>query len=173
MRALGLLDVEAHVLDPALDVEIEKPVRVVEVVLADDRDHVEGHALALQEADARHRLVERAAPGAGDAPRVVQSFRAVDADADADLMPLEEIAPLGRDQRSVRLERMLDGDRLGTQRLDGLERPAIEGGRHDQRFAGVPDDGDLGRGVGRGEDLAEARLDVSSAITDFELRSGR
>ena len=66
-------------------------------------------------------------PDACDAMGVVQGLRPVDADADADIILLEQIAPFARKAACRSSERMAHVARLGPQRLDRLEGLSIEG----------------------------------------------
>ena len=78
--------------------------------------------LTSQHADALDSVVERgAAASAGNAMLVVKLAWPVDADADSDVPPAKQLAPLWRDQRTVRLERMVQSQRGRPQRLDSLK----------------------------------------------------
>ena len=86
---------------------------------------------------------------------VVQRLRSVDADPDADVPVAKQRAPVAVDQHAIGLKGVLYNDGRGPQALDRLESLTVETGRHDERFAGVPDDRELGRGPARGEQLGE------------------
>ena len=108
MIALGFLDVEADLLDPFRDIEIEHLPRRGHARRRQYRDHVERHPTPAQKPDTGDRPVERAAARSGHSVAVVQMPGAIDADPEIDLRFGEERAPGLVDQGSVGLERMDD-----------------------------------------------------------------
>ena len=108
MVALGFLDVEAHLLDPLGDIEIEHVARRGHAGRGQHRDHVERHRVPAQQPDAGDRPVKGAAARPGHSVAVVQLPGAVDADPEIDLGLGEEIAPGVVDQGAIGLKRMDD-----------------------------------------------------------------
>ncbi len=138
MIPLALLDVEADPLDPFVHIKLEHLARRGQALRREHRDHMERHAMAAQPADAGNRPLEGAAPGARPPVDVVQRLRAVDADADADLLGGEEFAPGIVDQRAVGLERMRHRQSRWLQPVDQPKRLSVEIDGQHHRFAGVP-----------------------------------
>ena len=153
--ALGLLDIEADLVDALGKIELEQLFRLVEAGVRQDRNHMERHIVLAQAADAGDRLVECALAAAALAMKVMQFARPVEAHADTDVPVPEQRAPVGIDQRAVGLEGMPDMDGRRPHPFDRREGLAIERDGHDQRFAGMPDHRDLGTGPARREDLLE------------------
>src|SRR5271157_4266697 len=100
---------------------------------------MEGNPFSTQQTDASNRTIESSAARARLAIGVMKGLRPVDADAEADLPFLEEIAPLLGDQHAIGLERVAKVDRRRAQLLDSFERRPIERNRQHQGFACMPD----------------------------------
>ena len=140
MIALGFLDIEADLLDPFRDIEIEHLLRRGHAGRRQYRDHMERHLAPAQKPDAGDRPVEGAAARPGHSVAVVQMPGAIDADPEIDLRLGEERAPGLVDQGSVGLKRMDDRQIPRSEVLDHGERVAIEGNRQHHRLAGMPHD---------------------------------
>src|SRR5262249_15570251 len=139
--SLLLVDVEADAADVERPVEIEHAVRIEHGNLGQHRDDVEGNIPALQALQAGDRLVECPSSVAWLGRGVVNVARAIDADAEPDIPPLEEIAPAVIDEHAVGLERMREGDRF-RHVPNAREGRLIVGGPEHERLARMPDDGD-------------------------------
>src|SRR5579863_4216760 len=108
MIAFGFLDVEANALDALLDVELEHLARRRHTGGGQHRDHVKIHSVLAQQPDAGDGLVEGAASRSSAAVEIMKVPRAIDADAEIDMLLAEEFAPFLVDQRAVCLKRMSD-----------------------------------------------------------------
>ena len=112
------------------------------------RQHVVLDLVLLEEAQAPHDLVERALTPLVDPVDVMEWLRPVDADANEVVVLLQELAPLVREQRAVRLNGVLERHpRLAVPLLD-LDRSAEEVKAHQCRLAALPRDRHHRRGVG-------------------------
>ena len=85
MVALGLLDVEADLVDAFGQVEVQELIGHRQAVARQHGDHVERHAVGPEASDTGQRLVERALAAARLAVPVMQRARPVDAHAHADI----------------------------------------------------------------------------------------
>ncbi len=108
---------------------------------------VEADLAGLEGCDAAHDFVEGGGAFLVDAVGVVEVAGAVDADADEEVVLLEEVGPFGVEQGGVCLEGVFDGLAVGVLGLegDGLaeEFDAEQGG-----LAALPCEADVGRGLG-------------------------
>lgn len=66
------------------------------------------HAVAVQQPDALHHLLPRAAPRTAAAVAVVEPLRAVDREADEEIVLMEKVRQFRRDERAVGLQRIDD-----------------------------------------------------------------
>lgn len=66
------------------------------------------HAVAVQQPDALHHLLPRAAPRTAAAVAVVEPLRAVDREADEEIVLMEKVRKCRRDERAVGLQRIDD-----------------------------------------------------------------
>src|SRR5271166_5406540 len=155
MIPLGFLDIEAHLLDPLLDIEIEHLTGCGHTGCRQHRDHVKRNLMPAQQSDAGDSPVEGAPARAGQPVAVVKMLRAVDADPDTDPLVGEEPTPCLVDQGPVGLQRMRHYDFRGFQPIDHAERIAIEVDRQNHWLAGMPDDRQGFVDPARGEDLEE------------------
>src|SRR5277367_3116843 len=142
MRTFDFLDIERNLPNPAVEVEIVKLIGVVERLSGEHRDDVERHVVTLQLSYAfRHTMLSRTA-FAGLAIAIVDERRPVDADADIDVMPFEEFAPVVVDQHAVGLERMPHLQTAGIVRGCDFNCALVVRDRQHHRLARVPHDGE-------------------------------
>jgi len=146
VQALGLVVVAADFGHALRDEEVEERIGLREGGRRDHRDGVECDALCAQPRHAAQHALVRATAGAGAAVRVVQTRRAIDADADAHGVALEQRAPGIVDQRGVGLDRVRDVAGRAEHVLQHGHRPVVERDRHRERLAGMPDHGEFGAG---------------------------
>ena len=136
---LDLLDVEADALHAVLHVERVQFVRVVQGLEGEHRDHVKGNAVTAKPRHPVHHAPVGPAPVPGHPLAVVQKRRPVEADADPNAVPPDEVAPRLVEQGGVGLigvdERIA---RAVVARRDG-EGLRVERAGHDQRLPRVPD----------------------------------
>ena len=140
MVALGFFDVEAHLVDPLLDIEIKHFLGYGHAGRRQYRDHVKGNLTLAQQADARDRPVESSFARAGQTVAIMKLSGAVDAHPEIDMLVGKKCAPSLVDQRPVRLKRMGHRYIRGPEPVDHLERVAVERDWQDHRLAGMPDD---------------------------------
>jgi hypothetical protein len=159
VRPLDLLHVEPHRVDAVLPVEVEEFVRVVQRVGGQYGDDVEGDAVLVQQLDAGQDAVERSPALARAAVPVVQERRPVHADADVDLVAVEVRAPVGAEERGVRLEGLAHGHAAGIMLVQQRGRRFVEGDRQDERFARVPQERERLACESAGEDPAEGPVE--------------
>src|ERR1700758_3964698 len=133
--AFGFLDIEAHPLDPFLDIEIEHLVRCRHAGRRQHRDYVVRNLMAVQKPNAGDRPVKGASPRAGQPVAVVKMPWAVDAEPDTDQFLREKPTPCLVDQGPVGLKRMSHYDVRGLEEIDHPERIAIEVDRQNHRLA--------------------------------------
>ena len=112
----------------------------------------------FRQSPAAHHLVERSLAALVDAIGVVQLARAVDAQADEELVRLEEGAPLVVEQRAVGLDRVRRPAVRALVAFDVLDRALEEVEAHQRRLAALPGDDDL-RPRLRLEQLADVGLE--------------
>ncbi len=124
----------------------------------DGAQDVEVDLVLAQEAPAAHHQVEGALAAAVDAVGVVQLARAVDAQADQEVVLLEEHAPVVVEQQAVGLEGVLHRLAGLAVLVDQLDRAAEELELHQRRLAALPGHRDLRRAV-RLEQLADVGLE--------------
>ena len=124
----------------------------------DRAQDVEFDAVLSQVPPALHHPVEGALPAAVDPVGVVDLARAVDAQADQEVVLLEEGAPVVVEQDAVGLEGVLHGLAGPAVLLDELDGAPEELELHQRRLAALPRHGDLGRAV-RLEQLADVGLE--------------
>src|SRR5215831_7507149 len=82
MCAFDFLDVESDFLDPVLNVEVEKPVRIIERTLCQHCDHVECEIIILQQTYRAHRPFICSMPAARAPAGVVEVCRTIDTEPD-------------------------------------------------------------------------------------------
>ncbi len=135
--------------------------RMIGVRGVDRAQDVDVDAVPVQALPAAHHVVERALAAFVDAVGVVHLARAVDAQADEDLVLLEERAPLVVEPRAVGLDRV--GDLLSGPLIlpHVLDRALEEVEAHQRRLAALPADDDLGSGL---------RLDAAGGCTSRAAR---
>src|ERR1700687_1743280 len=93
--------------------------------------------------------------GSGLPPLVMQEGGAVDADADLNAMPMNEVAPLGSHQSPIGLERMVNAKGGAIQFVENGKCFLIKEDGQDHRFAGMPDDRKSLAGDRASENLVE------------------
>ena len=121
MLALQLLDVEAEPLHSELEEEIEDRVRVIERVRGDHRNDVEVDAAPPQDLDAFHYSGVCAFPKSVFAMPIVDGRRPVNADADANGMLRDEVAPAIRHRHPIGLNRVANAIVRDAHRVDFRE----------------------------------------------------
>ena len=131
---------------------------VVLVGGVDRAQDVEVDLVLAQVPPAAHHQVEGALAAAVDAVGVVQLARAVDAQADQEVVLLEERAPVVVEQQAVGLEGVLHGLAGPAVLLDQFDGAPEEVELHQRRLAALPGDGDLRRAV-RLQQLADVGLE--------------
>ena len=124
----------------------------------DRAQDVDVHAVPVQTPPAAHHIVERSLAALVHAIGVVQLARAVHAQADEDLVLLEEGAPGVVQLRAVGLDGV--GDLLSRLLvpLDVLDRALEEVEAHERRLATLPADDDFRSGL-RLEQLTDVGLE--------------
>ena len=136
----------------AVDLQSVVLVRVVH-----GGQHVPAHPVRLEPVQPGDDAVERRLAALVDAVGVVEFARAVDRDADQEVLCGEELRPLVVDEGAVGLDRVLD-DLVGPAvALDEVDHSAEELDTHERRLAALPGDRDLGVAV-RLEQLPDVRL---------------
>jgi len=120
--------------------------------------HVDIHAVVVQRLIPTHHIVERSLAALVDAIRIVKLARAVDAQADQDVVPLQEGAPrvvqpgaVGLERVRNLLSRLLVALHAGDRALEELEP-------HQRRLAALPADDHVGARV-RLEQLADVGVE--------------
>ena len=101
-------------------------------------EDVDVHLVLTQMPPAAHHAVERALPAAVAPIGVVEIARAVNAQADEEVVLLEEGAPLVVEQDAVGLERVLHDLARPTVSLDEVDRAPEEVELHQRRLAALP-----------------------------------
>ena len=131
---------------------------VVLVGGVDGAQDVEVDLVLAQVTPAAHHQVERALAATVDTVGVVQLARSIHAQADEEVVLLEERAPVVVDQQAVGLECVLYGLPGLAVLLDELDRAAKELELHQRGLATLPGHRDLRRAV-RLEQLADVGLE--------------
>ena len=124
--ALGLLDVEADLIDPLGHIKIEHLLRRRQTFRRQHRNDVKRQKMFAEQPNAGDCPIKRAAAGPRKAVAIVKALGAVDADADLDVLLGEELAPAVVDQSSVGLERMLQRQTRRLQLVDQGKGTPIE-----------------------------------------------
>ena len=88
-----LLDIEAYAVNFVFYIEIKEFFRMIEGRLGQYRDHVEIYLLVLEEMDSTHHPLVGSFSSPGLATGIMKKGRTVNADADAHVVMLEEVAP--------------------------------------------------------------------------------
>ncbi len=160
------LDQRNELHHPRTDLTREKAVDVQRppgVLAVDDRQGVEGDAVFLQPLGGGEDAVERGLAPLGHAVGVVQVFRAVDAEADEEMVLAEEAAPGVVQQDAVGLQAVEDPLAVGAVLLLQVQDLAEEVDAQEGRLAALPLEFDL-RGVVVGDVIADELLQHSSAM---------
>ena len=123
-----------------------------------DRGHrVERHALGVEMLDAAEDFLESGRAALVAAEAVVDVLRAIQRDAQQEVIFFEKARPLARDECAVGLQAVVDLFAICVDLLE-LHRPAVEVEAHHQRLAAVPDELHL-RDVVGGDVVADDALE--------------
>jgi hypothetical protein len=143
MVCLNFFDIESRPLDADRLEKVIDLLGMAKGLASDDCNDVEGNMVVLQQSQTPHRHGVRSLAATAFAVQIVKGSGTVDAQPNADVMPLEEVAPRLIQQGAIGLDGM-DDPCLGWSRPDDdAEGFFIPRNRDGQWFAGMPDDRQL------------------------------